>query len=52
MWATAPWRRFTTPLYFDDILEVTDYERTFRAKMVKKVTFNWGTDIWYDEIRN
>ena len=43
---------FTTPLYFDDILEVTDYERTFRAKMVKKVTFNWGTDIWYDEIRN
>lgn len=43
---------FLTPLYFDDILEITDYERTFRAKMVKKVTFNWGTDIWYDEIRN
>ena len=43
---------FTTPLYFDDILEITDYERTFRAKMVKKVTFNWGTDIWYDEIKN
>jgi len=43
---------FTTPLYFDDILEITDYERAFRAKCVKKMTFNWGTDIWYDEIRN
>lgn len=43
---------FTTPLYFEDILEITDYDRTFRAKMVKKATFNWGTDIWFDEIRN
>lgn len=43
---------FTTPLLFDDILEITDYERTYRAKMVKKMTFNWGTDIWFDEVRN
>lgn len=43
---------FTTPLNFDDILEITDYDRTFRAKMVKKATFNWGSDIWFDEIKN
>lgn len=43
---------FTTPLYFDDIIEITDYDRTYRAKVVKKVTFNWGTDVWFDEIKN
>ena len=43
---------FITPLYFDDILEITDYDRTFRAKMVKKATFNWGSDVWFDEIKN
>lgn len=43
---------FTTPLLFEDILEITDYDRTFRAKVVKKVTFNWGSDIWFDEVKN
>lgn len=43
---------FTTPLLFEDILEITDYDRTYRAKVVKKVTFNWGSDIWFDEVKN
>lgn len=43
---------FTTELLYDDILEITDYERTYTARMVRKATFNWGTDIWFDEIRN
>lgn len=43
---------FLTPLFFDDIIEITDYDRTFRARVAKKATFNWGTAIWYDEIMN
>lgn len=43
---------FITPLNFDDRLEITDYDRTFYAKCVKKATFNWGSDIWFDEIKN
>lgn len=43
---------FTTELLYDDVLEITDYERTYTARMVRKVTFNWGTDIWFDEVRN
>lgn len=43
---------FLTPLFFDDIIEITDYERTFRARVAKKATFNWGSAIWYDEIMN
>lgn len=43
---------FTTELLYDDLLVITDYERTYTARMVRKVTFNWGTNIWFDEIRN
>lgn len=43
---------FTTELLFDDILEISDFERTYKAKMVRKITFNWGTNIWFDEIKN
>lgn len=43
---------FTTPLLYGDVLVLTDYERTYTAKMVKKVTFNWGTNIWFDESKN
>lgn len=43
---------FLTPLFFDDIIEITDYDRTFRARVAKKVTFNWGSAVWYDEIMN
>ena len=43
---------FLTPLFFDDIIEITDYDRTFRARVVKKATFNMGSAIWFDEIMN
>lgn len=43
---------FLTELRYDDILELTDYDRTFTGKVVKKTTFNLGTNIWFDEIKN
>lgn len=41
-----------TELLPTDILKVTDYDRTFYGRLVKKTTFNLGTNIWFDEIRN
>ena len=43
---------FLTEILADDILELTDYERTYKGKVVKKTTFNLGTSIWFDEVRN
>ncbi len=43
---------FLTPLNPGDILELTDYEKTFRGVVVKKDTFNLGTLIWFDRIKN
>lgn len=43
---------FITPLEYGDILEITDYERTYRATVVRKVLFNYGANIWFDEIHN
>lgn len=43
---------FTTYLETGDILEVTDYDRTYRAEVVKKTTFNWGSNIWFNEVKN
>lgn len=43
---------FTTELRYDDLIVVTDYDKTYNARLVKKTTFNWGTNLWIDEIRN
>lgn len=43
---------FITPLYYGDVLEMTDYDRTFRCLVIKKTNSNWGTNIWCNEIRN
>ena len=43
---------FLTPLFFDDLIEITDYDQTYRARVAKKVTFNWGTAVWIDDIQN
>ena len=43
---------FLATLNFDDILILTDYDRTYKGRVVKKVTYNWGTNIWFDEIQN
>ncbi|MGM9736958.1 MAG: hypothetical protein ACI3ZT_00930 [Candidatus Cryptobacteroides sp.] len=43
---------FLTPLNPGDILELSDYEKTFRGVVVKKDTFNLGSLIWFDRIKN
>lgn len=34
------------------ILSMTDSVKTFRVKVVKMTTYNWGTNIWCDNILN
>ena len=34
-----------------DLLELTDMDRTFRAEVVKKINTNFGTNIWYNEVK-
>lgn len=34
------------------VLIMTDYTHTFRVKVVKMTTYNWGTNLWVDNIMN
>lgn len=43
---------FTTPLATGDILEMTDYDRTYRMEVLKKTTYNWGSNIWVKDVKN
>lgn len=43
---------FTTEIRFDDVIHITDYERTYSARIVKKVTTNMGSNLWITEIKN
>ena len=42
---------FLTPLETGDRVEVKDYERTYWADVVKKQTFNLGSNIWINEVK-
>lgn len=41
-----------TELVTGTVLEMTDYTHTFRTKVLKMTTYNWGTNIWLDNIKN
>ena len=41
-----------TELPTGTILMLTDYTHTFRVKVLKMTTYNWGTNIWVDNIKN
>ena len=48
--------KIACPLFFGavltkDLLELTDDDRTFRAEVVKKNNTNFGTNIWYNEVK-
>lgn len=34
------------------ILEMTDYTHSFRTKVLKMTTYNWGTNLWLDNVKN
>lgn len=33
-------------------LMMTDYTHSFRVKIVKQTTYNWGTNLWVDNVKN
>lgn len=41
-----------TELPTGTVLMLTDYTHTFRVKILKMTTYNWGTNIWVDNIKN
>ena len=41
-----------TELPTGTVLQMTDYTHTFRAKLLKMTTYNWGTNMWLDNIKN
>lgn len=43
---------FFTPMPTGTVLELTDYSRTYRVSVVKQTTYNFGSNIWVDEIKN
>ena len=43
---------FLTPLEPGDKVEMRDYERTYWGEVVKKATFNLGSNIWINEVKN
>lgn len=43
---------FLTPLYTGDILEMTDYDGTVQMEVLKKTSYNWGSNIWVKDIKN
>lgn len=45
-------KMFLNPLYTGDILEMTDYDETIRMEVLKKTTYNWGTNIWVKDVKN
>jgi hypothetical protein len=34
------------------VLVMTDSTHTFRAKLLKMTTYNWGTNLWLDNVKN
>ena len=43
---------FVTELPTGTILSMTDRTHTFRVKVIKMTTYNWGTNLWVDNIKN
>jgi hypothetical protein len=41
-----------TPLENGVRLRLTDYTHTFEAVVKKSTTYNWGTDLWIDQLGN
>jgi len=48
--------KIATPMFLNDLptgteLELQDYERTFRGRLIKKTTYNIGTNLWLNDIK-
>lgn len=45
-------KMFLNPLYTGDVLEMTDFDGTTRMEVLKKTTYNWGSNIWVKDVKN
>ena len=48
--------KIATPLFITHVdsgcwLEITDYDRTYWGKVIKKSSFNLGSNIWFNEVK-
>lgn len=43
---------FLTEILANDILEIEDFERSYRGKVVKKTAYSLGTTIYFDEVKD
>ena len=43
---------FLTPLEMGDRVEIKDFDRSYWGEVVKKQTFNLGSNIWINEVSN
>ena len=43
---------FLTDLPSGTVLLMKDYSLEFRVKVIKMTTYNWGTNLWVDNIKN
>jgi hypothetical protein len=43
---------FVTPLSPGDRIEIRDYDREYWGEVVRKQTFNLGSNIWINEVMN
>lgn len=49
--------KISCPMFLTDLptgttLILTDSVRSFRVKVIKMTTYNWGTNLWVDNIKN
>lgn len=49
--------KLSTPMFLtyldpSDVIELEDYDRKFSCEVVKKTTFNLGSNIWVNEVKN
>lgn len=42
----------TTPIYANDVVEISDYTETYKALVVKAKAYNLGTNIWIRRAEN
>lgn len=41
-----------TDIHTNDLLVLKDYTRTYQGSVVDAMTYNWGSNIWFDEVKN
>lgn len=49
--------KISCPMLLTDIVSgtellMTDYARTFRVRVLKMTTYNWGTNLWVNNVKN